>query len=250
MKNTMKTLACAALVLAMTTGLAACGAAPAVSAPASEAAPAITVSASGTVRLVPDKATVSFGVTTQEPTAEEAQRKNSEAVNHVIEVLTGRGVEEKSIRTERYNMYPQYDWSEAKGQTIIGYSVTTTMSVQDQDIEGLGDLLSACVAAGINDVDSIRFLCSGYDEAYAKALTQAVEASRDKAGTLAAAAGKKLGDPISITEGWQDSSARYGKNVNASLAREEMAAMDSAAPVLQPGETEITANVTVSYEMQ
>ena len=98
-------------------------------------------------------------------------------------------------------------------------------------------------------VFSVSFLCSGYDEAYRQALAQAVEASRVKAETLALAAGKKLGEPMVITEGWQDTSARYGRSVNGASFKTE-AAMDAGGPAFQPGETEITANVTVTYRMQ
>ena len=143
-------------------------------------------------------------------------------------------------------MYPQYDWSDGE-QRITGYNVTTTMTVQDQNIEDLGTLLSACVAAGINNVDSVSFLCSGYDEAYRQALAQAVADSRLKAEALAQAAGKTLGEPVTITEGWQDTSARYGRNAEVPLSAQESA--DAAGPSFQPGETEITANVTVTYRM-
>ena len=247
MKKILSGVICAALAIAMVFGLTACGTATVVTAPATESVPEITVSASATVRLVPDKATVSFGVTTQEATADEAQARNTEAVRNVMDVLTGRGIEEKSIRTESYSMYPQYDWSQNGDQRIIGYVVTTSMSVQDQNIEDLGKLLSACVEAGINDVDSVRFLCSGYDEAYREALAQAVALSKDEAEAMAAGAGKKLGDPVSITEGYQDTSSRYGKTANVYT---EEAVMDDAIPVFQPGETEITANVTVTYRMK
>lgn len=248
MKRTIKTVLCAVLALVLVLALAGCGAAQAGA--AADAAPQITVSASGTVRLVPDKATVYFGVTTQEATAEAAQAGNSEAVNNVIAVLTARGVEEKSIRTTNYSLYPQYDWAEKGEQRIIGYVVTTNMSVQDQEIDDLGSLLAACTAAGINNVDNVTFLCSGYDEAYKQALAQAVEASRAKAEALAAAAGKKLGEPVSVTEGWQDTSARYARSVNSTSMFVEEAAYDTGGPSIQPGETEIVANVTVSYIMK
>ncbi len=252
MKRNIKTALSAGLILAlvsvMVMGLAGCGAAPAAA--AAVEASTVTVSASGTVKLVPDKATVYFGVTTREATAELAQSRNSEAVEKVMAVLTERGIDEKSIRTTNYSMYPQYDYSENGDQRIIGYTVYTNMSVQDQDIADLGKLLSACVAAGINNVDNVSFLCSGYDEAYSQALTQAVEASKAKAETLAAAAGKKLGEAVTVTEGWQDTSARYGKGTNMSFTMEEAAVMDTGGPSLQPGESEITANVTVTYAMK
>ena len=117
MKRIDKLSGFSALVCVLAVMLTACSSTPA--SPGTEKAPEITVSASSTVRLVPDKATVSFGVTTQEKTAELAQTKNTEAVDHVIEVLIGRGVEEKSIRTVNYYMYPQYDWSETGEQRIM-----------------------------------------------------------------------------------------------------------------------------------
>lgn len=259
MKAVVKTALPAALVLAMILGLTACGSAPSGTAAAADAAAApgsasgqegITVSASASVRLVPDKASVSFGVTTQERTAEAAQAGNTEAVNHVIDVLTGRGVAETSIRTTYYNMYPQYDYSSNGSQRIIGYVVTTSMTVQDQDIADLGELLSACVAAGINSVDSIRLLCSGYDEAYRQALAQAVEDARQKAEALAAAAGRSLGAAVAVTEGWQDTSARYGAEEEAVMSMDMAAAeADGGALNIQPGETEINANVTVTFAM-
>ena len=247
MTRTIRGLACAALGIAMMLGLTGCGVKPATSVTPTETVSEVTVSASSTIRLVPDKATVSFGVTTQEQSTELAQSKNSEAVKNVIEVLTGRGVEEKSIRTTYYSMYPQYDWSDGE-QRITGYNVTTTMSVQDQNIEDLGTLLSACVGAGITNIDNVSFLCSGYDEAYRQALAQAIADSRLKAETLAAASGKTLGEIITISEGWQDTSSRYGQASGIAFSVEE--ARDTAAPSLQPGETEIVANVTVAYRMK
>ena len=248
-----------ALVCAVSFMLGACGAAP--SAHAADAgtvaasaagkktdAGEVTVSASGSVKLTPDKASITFGVSTQEKTADAAQKKNSEDVDRVISVLTGRGIEEKSIRTSNYNMYPQYDYSGTGEQKIIGYIVSTSLTIQDQDISEVGKLISDCVAAGINNVDNISFLCSGYDDAYSEALTRAVEAARKKAEVLAGAAEKTLGDPVVITEGYQNTSARYAKSANIALdAVAESAAM---GPALMPGETEITANVTVSYEMK
>ena len=210
----------------------------------------VTVSASSSVRLTPDKASVSFGVTTKADTAEQAQNQNSEAVKSVIEALTSRGIEEKSIRTSDYSMYPQYNYDNGT-ESITGYVVYTTMAVQDQDIKDLEKLFSDCVAAGVNNVNNVIFLCSSYDEAYSQALTQAVQTSREKAEELAKAAGKTLGDVVSITEGWQDTSARYGQNVSLSMEIPAAAEDDAGngGPTLMTGETEITANVTVTYRL-
>lgn len=243
MKQLQKVVVCAILAIELLMGFCASGAVSFAETP--EAPAEVTVSASGVVRLVPDKASVSFSVTTQEASADLAQSKNSEAVDQVIAVLTGRGIEEKSIRTTNYSLYPQYDYSDGVSH-IVGCNVCTSLLIQDQDIESIGRLLTDCVAAGVNNVDQVSFLCSGYDEAYRDALTMAVENARVKAEVLAKAAGKTLGEAVSVTESWQDSSARYDRS-----AILQYAAMDAvAAPAFMPGESEISANVTVTYRMK
>lgn len=244
MNKTIKTMLGAVLTAALALSLAGCG----LAAGKAEALQTITVSASASVTLTPDKASVSFGVSTQEETAALAQSRNSEAVEAVMAALRERGVEEKSIRTSYYNLYPMIDYSEDGEQRVIGYRVQTTLSVQDQDIDALGELLAACVEAGATNIDSVSFFCSNYDEAYREALAKAVEASKAKAEALAAAAGRKAGAVVSITEGWENSSARYDRGVNTAFDLAEAKA--AALPSFQPGETEITANVTVVYGIE
>ena len=256
MKKHAKLLLSMLLALIMLLALSACDQAAAGTAAepaqaaseqsASEAAE-ITVTASSTVTLAPDKSTVSFGVTSQDESAEAAQSQNTEAVNNVIAVLKEHGISEKSIRTEYYSLYPQYDYTYSVPQ-ITGYSVSTTLAVRDQDVKDLGKLLTACVAAGITNVDNVNLQCSGYDQAYAQALAQAVEAAHEKAEGLAKASGKTLGEVVNVTEGLQDTYARYnGLNASANFAGSE--GMGGDGPEIQPGETEITANVTVTYRM-
>ena len=89
---------------------------------------------------------------------------------------------------------------------------------------------------------------SDYDNAYQEALKKAVEEAKKKAEILAGAAGKRLGDPASITEGYQDTSARY-RDANMYMekaAMAEEAEMDMGMGVM-PGELEIRASVTVTY---
>ena len=244
MNKTIKTILGAVLTAALALSLAGCGAA----AGTAKATETIAVTASASVMITPDKATVSFGVSTQETTAALAQSKNSETVAAVVAALRERGVEEKSIRTSYYNLYPMIDYSDDGEQRVIGYRVQTTLSVQDQDIEALGELLAACVDAGVNNVDSIRFFCSDYDKAYREALDKAVAASKIKAETLASAAGRKAGAVVSITEGWENNAARYSSSdMNMTYFAEAKAA---AGPSFQPGETEITASVTVVYGLE
>lgn len=213
----------------------------------------INVSASGIVMEVPDMAQISFTVVTDGKEAAETQTENTETVGSVIDALTQLGVVKGSIQTSDYNISPQYDYDKDPA-TLVGYQVRTTLTVSDQKIEDAGKILSAAVNAGASEIGGIAYTCSTYDEKYQEALTKAVGAAKTKAETLAAASGEKLGKIVTISEGWQDTSARYQESNASGDMLMESAAMDDAKSIpdvdVNPGSLEITANVTVTYEIE
>ena len=208
--------------------------------------PEVTVTASGSVYLVPDKAEISFGIQTSDASPEKALKKNAEEVNRVIEALRKQGIEDKSIRTDNVNLYQQSEYSEGKSR-ITGYEATVTMTVGDLGMEEVGSVITSCVEAGVNQMNGVRYFCSGYDEAYKEALQKAVAAAEEKAEVMASAAGMQVGEIRYLAEGYQDTGARYSRAAN-SFAKAEAAAMDVAE--MMPGETEVKAHVTAVYEMK
>lgn len=228
------------------------GAVPAMASEKEDTQPQVTVSAQGTIMEVPDMAQIIFSVSTDGEEAEATQQENTDKVNNVMETLEMLGVEKESIQTSGYSMYPKYNY-DVDPAVVVGYSVRTTLTVSDQKIEDAGKILSECVNAGVNDIDGVYYTCSTYDEKYQEALTKAVKAAKVKADTLAAAAGATAGRAISIDEGYQDLSARYqasGESYDAGSMKSMAAAEDTAAaPDMNAGSLEITANVSVTYEL-
>ena len=98
------------------------------------------------------------------------------------------------------------------------------------------------------DDKDIEHYVSSYDEAYADALAQAVEASRAKAQVLASAAGVTLGRVVNITEGYSYSGYRYSNSEAAVVADEAGGTMAKVADIA-PGQVGIEAQVTVSYSI-
>lgn len=106
--------------------------------------------------------------------------------------------------------------------------------------------MDACVDAGATEVDGPEYYISSYDERYAEALAQAVEASRPKAEVLAKASGVRLGGVVTVVEGYQDSSIAYAKAAGAAMSDEATEELAS----IEPGQVSIQADVTVSYEIR
>lgn len=218
----------------------------------SDAGNTITVNSSENVTVVPDIAEVVYAVRTEAKNAADCQQKNAEAVNNVIELLKTLGVSEKSIQTTDYYMYPVYDYS-GNTQRITGYEATASLTVSDLPIDNLSDILAKSVESGINNIQSITYLSSKYDEGYTEALKLAVASAKIKAEALAEAGGCTIGKVVNIRENSNYSEARYTDNALASkmrTAETEQLMSDKAVSSVMPGEVDIEVNITVEYSIQ
>jgi len=66
----------------------------------------ITMSGKGTVKSAPDKVTVSAGVESQAPTANDALAKNTAAMTKVVDALKSAGIDPKDIQTTDFSVNP------------------------------------------------------------------------------------------------------------------------------------------------
>ena len=78
-----------------------------------------------------------------------------------------------------------------------------------------------------------------------------MKAARKKADVLAKAEGASAGKVVSISEGYQDLSARYqSSDIGAAYKETAAAAQDtSSIPDLSAGTLQIQAEVSVTYEL-
>ena len=215
----------------------------------------ITVNSSEKVAVIPDIAEIVYAVRTEAGDAASCQQKNMEDVAKVVELLTSLGVEESSIQTSDYYMYPVYNYS-GNTQRITGYEASTSLSVSRLPLDNLGEILAKSVSAGINNIQSITYQSSQYDQAYSDALKLAMESARGKALALAEAGGCSLGAVAGIKENSNYSEARYTDNalsskMRSTAAKEElMADMEDSLSNVMPGEVQVEVNITVEYMIQ
>ena len=130
----------------------------------------VRVSASETTEVVPDIAEFVFAVQTMEADAQTCEEKNKEAVSKVITALTDSGLDAESIQTSDFGLYPgSIDWSE-NVQEIIGYEMTTEITVSDVPVDQAGEILGKSVEAGVNQIQSVAYHSSRYEEEYHETL--------------------------------------------------------------------------------
>jgi uncharacterized protein YggE len=193
----------------------------------------ITVTGTGVVTSVPDRATFTFTVETRAKTATSVLAQNNDAATAVIAAVKGTGVPAASIQTSQVSLMPQLSQD---GTTVIGYVASNTVSVKT-DIGKSGKLVDAAVNAGATGFGGPMLSRSDEDALYRDALKKAVDDSKTKAQALAEAAGLKLGGVQSVTEG---SSSGPSIPMTSKLA-------DSSSLPVEPGTQEIQATATVTY---
>lgn len=208
----------------------------------------ISLVSSETVEVVPDMAKLQVTVRTENSDAMVCQQENTKKLNQLLEYLTGEGYEDESIETSGFSLNPRYDWSD-NTQKLVGYDMRTTVTVTDIPMEKIGVMLTAVVENGANEIDSVSYFSSQYDQAYNQALAKAIELSKGKGEALAAASGMKLGQVLKIQE---QSDTQYGRYVSANVTASKnlaMAAGESMAMDVMPGEMQVTAEITVEFEL-
>jgi uncharacterized protein YggE len=229
----VKRLALAAVLLLAAVALAGAlrpeGAA-AVDAPSGDRT--VTVTGTGSVSAVPDRARLTFGVESQGATAKAALAANAGEMRRLIDALRRSGA--RDVATQYVSVSPRYRES---GIEIAGYTATNAVSVTI-GVERAGALLDAGTAAGANQVSGPSLSRADAERLYREALTAAVADARERAGVLADAAGATVGRVLSLVEG----------GAEAPVLEAAKLAADTGTPI-EAGSQETTAVVSVTFAL-
>lgn len=203
----------------------------------------ITVTGRVGLEVTPDVAKISIGVSNQASTPGAAREANAAAINATLAALEELGIEEKDIQTINMNMWNRYD----NNGNINGYRMSTDLAVYVRDIEQAGEVVDAAIAAGSNELNGVEFLVSNRDELYNAALTDALEMARQKAESLAAAAGKTLGEVKTVAESSRAVATVRDASVNADTGGGYSMNDAMRKSTIRPGSTTIDAEVQVVF---
>ncbi|MES2860350.1 MAG: SIMPL domain-containing protein [Pseudomonadota bacterium] len=206
--------------------------------------PALNLSADGEVKVAPDMATITFGVTTEAPTAAAAMADNATRMTQVFAALRRAGINERDIQTSGLNLSAQYDYVENQPPRLRGYQASNRVTVGIMDLTKVGTTADAVVAAGVNQIDGISFGLKDPKTAEDQARVLAVRALQDKAALYAQALGVELGGIRSLNEGGGYSPPPPMPMF--AMARAQSA--DSSTPVAA-GEMTVRIDITGTYDL-
>lgn len=205
--------------------------------------PFIEVSGSASVDVAADRAIVAFAVESRAETAADAAGANAELMSAVLAAVRGGGFPGLEIETFGYTLRPEYATPEARVRTIEAYTALNNVRATITDVDRVGAVIDAAIAAGANRISSLSFEASDLDAARGDALAAAVGVARDQARTIAQALGHALGPALEV-RGGADSPAPRPYAADYMMMRAE------AAPTpIESGNQTVIANVTVRFAL-
>jgi uncharacterized protein YggE len=212
--------------------------------PAASMQSGLSVTATGSVYLVPDVVDIDLGVQTQSPSVGSAVANNNRLTSAVLAALSSQSVSAADIQTTYFSVSPQQMYDNTGMPTgQVNYWVDNTVHVRLRQPDKLGDVLQAAIGAGANSVQGVSYSVSDPSQAQAEARQKAIDIAQARAHLLASAAGATLGETQTISA----SVGLPGPRMTAASAAE--APIASTVPV-SVGSLEVQVQVTITYALK
>jgi len=203
----------------------------------------ITVQATGTADVVPDAVRLSLTVSALAPTGDEALAQASVTAEKVRNTLQEFDIDSADIASQTLSVNPEYSYTEAEGQKLVGYRASQTFDVLIRQADDAGAVVEAVVAAGGANV-SINATYPVVDDATlgtVAARKNAVDKARAKAQEYAELLGAELGEVVYLTE--------VSAPTNFSVGARADAMTEDASTVIDLGTQEVTVTIEIRYHI-
>ena len=203
--------------------------------------PAVTVNGEGIVKVIPDEVLIKSRIEHDGDNPQEVKKQNDAVVDAVIKYLKSEGIPEKNIQTDYVNLNKNYNYNDK----TYSYVANQAISIKLDDLKNYEKIMSGLLKAGLNRIDGVQFKSSEMDKYMTEARKKAVINAKNKASEYASALNQTIGKAISISE-VQTNNYPPVYRMNEMKASSDSMEQETIAP----GEMEVTANVTVAFELK
>jgi len=200
----------------------------------------VYVGADGKFEAAPDTALIQFNISVQDDTASAAFDHASKEAEQVRKVLRDNGIEPKAANIGFFSVQPTYDSGKGSKPKIIGYRVTTDVTLKLKDFSKIGPITQQLADANVSEGQTLNYTLENIDDAKNKAVEDAYRRARNCADAIARASGRAVGELSYASVDTFDVPRIFAPR----MAR-PMAAMGNAAPPA-PTEEFTPQNVTVT----
>lgn len=209
-----------------------------------------SVTGSATVYAKADIANIEVGLKTgTKKTATDASAEATNKMNKIMEAVKTLGIEEKDIKTSGYTLRPVYNWTEARGQYLVGYEVSQNVALKIRDLGKIGDVIARTTEQGANQIGDISFTIDDEYELKNQARELAIKKAEEKAVSITEQTGMKLGKIKNFFENFAVPSPINYSNIRMEAKNDSYDEV-LLSPEIQPGQNEVKVDVTLVYEIK
>ena len=237
--TTKRNIAVLSVALALVGGLVSMPAASAATTPSRY----VTITADGSVKVVPDAVRMNATVTLIAGSSKEAQAQVSTSSAAVRAALTKAQIDKKDIATQSITVYPEYNYTQESGSKLIGYRSSQSFAIVIRNAANAGDIVDSVIAVGGDNlqINGVTPFVLDSTKAAESARAVAVSNAKAKAASYAKLLGVKLGKVTYMVE----NSAPASYPVQTMLGKADAA----TSTVVDLGQQDVTVSVTVRWAL-
>jgi uncharacterized protein YggE len=206
----------------------------------------VYVGADGKFESAPDTAVIQFNVSIQDNTARGAYENASKQVEQVRQVLRDNGIEPKAAHIGFLSVQPVYEWKPK--QKVIGYRVTTDVTLKLKDFTKVGTITQQLADANVSETQNLNYTLENIDEAKNKAVEDAYRRARNSADAIARASGRAVGELSYASVDTFENQRIYGPR--PMVAKAAMAATPAPTEEFTPQTITVTAHVNALFNLK
>jgi len=205
----------------------------------------ISVAGYGKVTGNNDIAMTTIGYSNTDKDVAKAQTTNKTVMDKVFADLKTLGVEDKDLQSN-YTIYPDYNYTQDKGQQLVGYRVSSQVAVKIRDLTKISQILNLAGKYGATEVSGLSFTIDDPENLKAQAREKALLDAQAKAVKLSQALGVRIVALINYNE-------YEGQNDYYPIKAMGMGAEGGGAgyspSAVAAGSKDVVMNVNVVYEI-
>ena len=207
----------------------------------------VYVGADGKFESAPDTALLQFRISVQDDTSQKAYEQASKQTEQVRQVLRGNGIEPKAANIGFLSVQPVYEWKPK--QKVIGYRVTTDVTLKLKDFSKIGAITQQLADANVSETQTLNYILEDIDNAKNKAVEDAYRRARNSAEAIAHASGRTVGElSYASVDTFENQRIPMPRMARAMAARAEAA--PAPTEEFTPQTVTVTAHVNALFNLK
>ena len=209
----------------------------------------VYVGADGKFEAAPDTAELQMNVSAQDNSSQEAYQRAAKNVDQIRQVLRANGLDPKAATVGFFSVQPMYEWKPK--QHVIGYRVTTDVTLKLKDFSKIGPITQQLAEANVSETQTLNYTLENVEEAKSRAVEDAYRKARNSADTIAKVSGRSVGElSYASVDTFENQRMPMPRMARAMVAGANAAPTPATTEEFTPQNVTVTAHVNAVFTLK